>query len=233
MFGLKKCTLRLVAPAASTGMVLISLSVAISAEAQQESTQGIYTCTDARGRKLTADRPIPECTDREQKMLNPSGTVKARVGPNLTQQERADLEAKNKLDQEERARLNEEKRRERALLIRYPNTSVHDKERAEALGQIGVIRQAALHRTQELLRQRTEIDKEMEFYKKDPSKTPPSLRHQVEDMVQSLAVQARFIADQDAEFKRVNSRFDEELIRLKQLWALQSPGASSAASPNR
>ena len=216
-----------------TGLVLISLSAAISAQAQQESTQGIYTCTDARGRKLTADRPIPECTDREQKMLNPSGTVKARVGPNLTQQERADLEAKNKLDQEERARLNEEKRRERALLTRYPNKNVHDKERAEALGQIGVIRQAALNRTQELLRQRTEIDKEMEFYKKDPSKAPLSLRHQVDDMVQSLAVQAHFIVDQDAEFKRVNSRFDEELVRLKQLWALQPPGSSAAASKNR
>lgn len=233
MAGLNKCALRHVASATHTIVVLLGMSATHYAQAQQESTQGIYTCTDARGRKLTADRPIPECTDREQKMLNPSGTVKARVGPNLTQQERADLEVKNKLEQEERARLNEEKRRERALLTRYPNKSVHDKERAEALGQIGVIRQAALNRTQELLRQRTEIDKEMEFYKKDPSKAPSSLRHQVEDMVQSLAVQARFIADQDAEFKRVNSRFDEELIRLKQLWALQSPGASTAASKNR
>jgi hypothetical protein len=38
-------------------------------------------------------------------------------------------------------------------------------------------------------------------------------------------VQSRFIADQDAEIKRVNDRFDEELQRLKQLWAQQSPVA--------
>ena len=28
---------------------------------------GVYTCVDAKGRRLTADRPIPECTDREQR----------------------------------------------------------------------------------------------------------------------------------------------------------------------
>lgn len=233
MCGLSPCTLRHLVSVARPSLMLVSLVAALSAQAQQEPSQGIYTCTDARGRKLTADRPIPDCTDREQKLLNPSGTVKARLGPSLTQQERADLEAKLKLELEERARLTEEKRRERALLIRYPNKSVHDKERAEALAQIGVIRQAALTRTQELLRQRIEIDREMEFYKKDPSKAPLSLRRQVDDMAQSLAVQARFVTDQEAEFKRVSSRFDAELIRLKQLWALQSPGAPTATSKNR
>ena len=71
----------------------------ISAWAQQPPvTGGVYTCTDAKGRKLTADRPIAECTDREQKILNPSGTVKAKVGPSLTAQEKADLELKDKRD---------------------------------------------------------------------------------------------------------------------------------------
>ncbi len=212
--------------AARLGLVFTSLWVG-AVLAQQETTQGIYTCTDARGRTLTAERPIPECLDREQKVLNPSGSLKARVGPTLTLQERAELDAKNKADQDERARLNEEKRRERALLIRYPNKLVHDKERAEALAQIGVMRQAALTRTQELLRQRADIDKEMEFYQKDPSKAPPSLRRQEDEMTQSLAVQGRFIAVQDTEFKRVNARFEEELARLKPLWALQAPGSTA------
>ena len=186
---------------------------------QVPTTQGIYTCTDARGRKLNSDRPIAECNDREQKVLNPSGTVRAKVGPTLTAQERVALEAKEKAALEERSRINEEKRRDRALLTRYPNQAVHDKERAEALAQIGVVRQAAQQRVKELQRQRTAIADEMEFYKKDPSKAPPSLRHQIDDVAQSLAIQVRFIADQDAELKRVNARFDEELARLKQLWA--------------
>jgi hypothetical protein len=201
------------------GLLALGLCSASLAGAQQTVAQGIYTCIDAKGRKLTADRPIPECADREQKVLNPSGTVKTRVGPTLTARERAEQEAAQKAEQEERARANEEKRRERALMIRYPNKTVHDRERAEALAQIGVVRQAAVTRIDELKRQRAGIDTEMEFYKKDPGKAPPALRRQIEEVANSLAVQDRFIADQDAELKRVNARFDEELVRLKQLWA--------------
>lgn len=206
------------------GVLLASLSNMTVALAQQTTTtQGIYTCTDARGRNLTSDRPIAECNDREQKVLNPSGTVKTKVGPALTPQERTALETRDKTKQEELARINEEKRRDRALLIRYANRTVHDKERATALAQIGVVRQAAVNRVEELLRQRTAINQEMEFYKKDPGKAPPSVRRQVDEVAQGLAIQMRFIADQDAELKRVNLRFDEELVRLKQLWTLQSP----------
>ncbi len=199
----------------------------LTAAQSQQTVSGIYTCTDARGRKLTSDRPIPECIDREQKVLNPSGTVKSKVGPTLTAQERVELDAKEKAELEERARQSEEKRRDRALQIRYPTRAVHDKERAEALAQIRVVRQASVNRLQELLRQRAVIDTEMEFYKKDPNKAPPSVRRLMDEVNHSMAVQERFIADQDGEVQRVNARFDEELLRLKQLWALQSPAAAA------
>lgn len=201
------------------GTLVLGLCSATLAGAQPTVTQGIYTCTDAKGRKLTADRPIPECADREQKVLNPSGTVKARVGPTLTARERAEQEAAQKAEQEERARLNEERRRDRALMTRYPNMAVHNIERAKALAQIGVVRQAAVNRVNELVRQRAGINTEMEFYAKDPSKAPPSLRRQIDEVTQSLAIQDRFITEQDAELKRVNARFNDELERLKQLWA--------------
>jgi hypothetical protein len=180
--------------------------------------QGVYTCVDGKGRKLTSDRPIPECTDREQKVLNPSGTVKQTVGPTLTAQERAQLEQKEKMELEERNRIAEERRRDKALLTRYPNKAVHDQEREEALAQIGVVKQAAINRINELTAQREKLNAEMEFYKKDPTKAPAYLRRQVEDNAQSTAVQKRFILEQDDESKRVNQRFDDELVRLRQLW---------------
>jgi hypothetical protein len=186
---------------------------------------GVYTCIDAKGRKLTADRPIPECTDREQKVLNPSGTVRAKVGPTLTAQEKAELEQKEKLAQEELGRVAEEKRRDRALLTRYPSKAVHDQERADALAQIAVVTKAASTRLEELVRQRVAIDGEMEFYKKDPSKAPAYLRRQFDENTQSQAVQKRFIGEQEAEAKRVNARFDDELVRLRQLWAQLGPAA--------
>lgn len=208
---------------ASQGVLLLgTVGTVAPAMAQSPPIQGIYTCTDAQGRKLTSDRPISACNDREQVILNPSGTVKSRIAPALTAQERAELEAKRKVELEERARQNEEKRRDKALLIRYPNQSVHDKERQEALTQVGVVRHAVESRMEELLRQQAALNTEFEFYVKDPSKAPPSLRRQSEDLSQSLIVQRRFVSDLDAETRRINARFDEELVRLKQLWTLHS-----------
>lgn len=200
-------------------VVLACAGAAGSAWAQSSAPiSGVYTCVDAKGRKLTADRPIAECTDREQQVLNPSGTVKTKVGPTLTALERTAQEQKAKREAEEQARVGDEKRRDRALLIRYPNKGVHDQERAEALAQIAVVIKAASNRSDELARQRVAIDSEMEFYKKDPSKAPAYLRRQLEENIQSQAVQKRFIAEQEAETRRVNARFDDEMVRLRQLW---------------
>jgi len=199
-------------------LIMLLGSAPVQLLAQSEQPAGIYTCVDAKGRKLTSDRPIAECTDREQKVLNPSGTVRTIVGPTLTGPERAALEKKQRREAEERARQAEEKRRERALLTRYPNRAAHDKDRAEALAQIATVRQAALVRVADLERQRKELDTELEFYANDLAKAPPSLRRLVEENNQSMDVQQRFIAAQEVETQRVNTRFDEELLRLQPLW---------------
>lgn len=206
------------------GAITVAASGMVWAQAQP-LPGGVYTCVDAKGRKLTADRPIVDCIDREQKVLNPSGTVRAKVGPSLTAQEKLDLEQKEKREAEERGRLAEEKRRDRALLTRYPSKGVHDQERAEALAQIEAVAKAATTRLNELVRQRVAIDEEMEFYKKDPNKAPAYVRRQQEENAQSQSVQKRFIAEQDAEARRLNARFDDELVRLRQLWALTAPAS--------
>lgn len=182
----------------------------------------IYTCIDASGRKLTSDRPIAACRDREQKILNPSGTVRARVGPTLTAKELAQQEAKTRAERVERARLEEEKRQDRALLIRYPNQAAHDKERAEALDNIRRVRQTALARSSDLLAQRDKLAEEMAFYVKDPTKAPPQLQHQHREVNQALEVQGRLLADLDTQVTRVNERFDTELKRLQPLWRMAS-----------
>jgi hypothetical protein len=188
---------------------------------------GIYTCVDAKGRKLTSDRPIAECTDREQRELSNSGTTKRVVGPTLTARERAALEEKQKLESERQARVAEEKRRDRALISRYPNQAAHDKERGDALAQIEEVIRAANKRISELGEDRKTLDVEMEFYKKDPSKAPFQLKRRLDENDKSVQVQKRFIGDQGDEKKRVNTRFNEELFRLKQLWALAEPGANA------
>jgi Domain of unknown function (DUF4124) len=180
----------------------------------------IYTCVDAKGRKLTSDRPIADCADRDQKELNTNATVKRIVKPVMTAEEQRAFDDRQRVEVEERARLLEEKRKDRALLTRYPNRVSHDKERVEALAQVDAVMKAAIKRIGELAAQRKTVEVELEFYKKDMSKVPLSLKRQLEDNDNSIAVQKRFIVDQESEKKRTNSRFDEELEKLKTLWLL-------------
>lgn len=194
------------------GSALLGLQAEVAA-------QSIYRCTDSRGNKLTSDRPIAECLDREQNELNPSGTVKRNVGPSLTSSERERIEAQQKKDAEDKARVNEERRRNRALLMRYKDQAAHDRERADALKQVDEVIAAADKRLAELDKQSEGINAELEFYKNDTTKAPPKLRRQIAEHDDSVRAQQRFIADQTMEKKRVNDRFDEELARLKPLWS--------------
>jgi Domain of unknown function (DUF4124) len=195
--------------------------------------QGIYTCTDAKGRRLTSDRPIPECLDREQKELSSSGTVKRTVQPTPTALERAEIEEQDKRKAEAAARVAEDKRRERALLSRYPNRAAHDKERTDSLAQVDSVIVVGEKRMSDLVAQRRKMDVELEFFRKDMSKMPPALKRQLDDVEQSIVAQKRFLANQDMEKKRINMRFDTDLIKLQELWAQQAahPSGAVAARP--
>jgi hypothetical protein len=110
------------------------------------SANSIYTCVDASGRRLTSDRPILECIDREQRELTPSGTVRRIVAPSYTAQERAAMEAKALKEAEEQHRLADERQRLRALATRFPDQASFDRERAAAIATVEeVIATAAFH----------------------------------------------------------------------------------------
>ena len=196
-----------------------ALAVLASAAAQP----GIYSCVDASGRTLTADRPIAECTDRMQRELSSTGLLKRQHAPSLTAHEQAAQDEKTKQAAETRARSAEERHRDKALLLRYPAPAVHDQERAAALQQIDSVIQAAGKRQGELAEQHRTRAGELEFYAKDLSRTPASLKRRLEENSSSALAQQKFIGEQDEEKKRVNRRFDEELAKLRRLWVLGQP----------
>ena len=218
--------------------LLLSLSqgaagLALLASAAAQS--GIYSCVDATGRTLTADRPIAECTDRMQRELSSSGLLKRQHAPSLTAYEQAAQDEKIKRAAEIRARSAEERRRDKALLLRYPAPAVHDQERAAALQQIDQVIQASGKRKSELAEQHLALAGELEFYVKDLSQAPASLKRRLAENNSSTLAQQKFTSDQNEEKKRVNRRFDEELAKLRRLWVLAqppesvSPGSAKAA----
>ena len=123
------------------------------------------------------------------------------------------------------------------LTARYPDKATHDIERAAAIQMVDDVTATAEKRLVELIQQRKAFDVEMEFYKKDSSKAPMSLRRKIAENEESIAEQQRFIAGQDQEKRRVHQRFDVELAQLRKLWDAQrmpvsgATPASDAAAP--
>ncbi|WP_100412123.1 DUF4124 domain-containing protein [Acidovorax sp. 69] len=211
------------------GVLLATLGAEFAWAQPQGSGGGIYTCVDRNGRRLTADRPIQECLDREQRELGPSGIVRRQIGPSLTEQERAAQDAQRRKEAEARSREIEERRRERVLTARYPDKATHDAERAVAIQLVDDVTATAEKRIVELRQQQKAFDVEMEFYKRDPSKAPMVLRRKIAENEDSIAEQQRFIAGQDQEKRRVHQRFDTELAQLRKLWDAQRQPVSTIA----
>jgi Domain of unknown function (DUF4124) len=201
----------------------------LSCAAPSTAWAQIYTCTDASGRKLTSDRPIAECLSKDQRELNPSGTVKRVIKPALTLQEQRIAEQKLQEENKEKERAAEERRKNRALMTRYPDKAAHDKERMLALSQVDAVIQAAQKRIGELSQQHKAIQEERAAYKNNPQ--PPALLRQQEDNERSVAIQMRFVADQEADKQRINARFDEELERLLKQWSPTAPAVGKAPAP--
>jgi hypothetical protein len=212
-------------------MGVVASLVAPCAWAQQTNGGSIYTCVDRLGRRLTADRPIAECLDREQRELGPTGTVRRQIGPSLTEKERAALDVQRRKEVEERGRQQEERRRERVLTARYPDKAAHDVERAAAIQLLDDITAIAEKRMVELQLQRKALDTEMEFYQKDSAKAPMALRRKIAENDEGMAEQRRFVVNQELEKRRIHQRFDAELAQLRRLWAAQLAPAVAASDP--
>jgi len=193
------------------------------AQAMAQATGGasIYTCVDAKGRRLSSDRPIAECMDREQRELSPNGNVRRIVGPVPTAEERARDQARQQADAQRQARADEERHRDRALLSRYPNQAAHDKARENALSMVDTSIAATRKRLEGLDKQRQSINGELEFYRQDPAKTPALLKSRQNDNARQRASEQMALDDLLRERDRTNLRFDDELQHLRELWSQQ------------
>lgn len=202
--------------------VLCSMAYTAVVMAQPLPSQGIYTCTDAAGKRLTADRPIAQCADREQRVLGPTGVERSRLGPVLTEIEMAQQLEQRRQEQLLQQRALEQRRRDAVLLARYPNRALHDAARRNALLQIEELQALAHKQMLELDKDSQQLQQELDFYKQDVSKIPVRLRGALQDIGKAQKEQQALLAAQAEEAKRIHQRFDVQLERLKPLWASQS-----------
>jgi hypothetical protein len=178
----------------------------------------IYSCVDARGHRLTADRPIMECLDREQQQYGENGLVRGKLPPSMTGEERAAEEEKTRREQQALQHQAELKRRDRVLLNRYPDASSHDRERAASLAQVDGAIAAGELRTAELQKQRAALEQQARSPTRDIAKAN-GLKRALDQNAELQAELNRILTSQREERQRISVRFDEERVRLQTLWA--------------
>jgi hypothetical protein len=189
---------------------------------------GIYTCVDSNGKKLTSDRPIAACSAREQRVLNPDGSTRQILPPTLTAEERAEQEAHEREAAAQRVQQQDVIRRDRNLMLRFPNEAAHNKARAAALDDVRAAVQLSEKRLAVLAADRKPLMDEAEFYVGKP--LPHKLRQQLDANDAATEAQRALIQNQQAEIVRITALFDAELARLKKLWA-GAPAGSMGVLP--
>ena len=178
----------------------------------------IYTCTDANGKQLVSDRPISACIDREQKLLSGSAVVKKVVPPSYTMQESAAIEERKKQAEQDALKAQARERSIAMLAQRYPDSIAHQKARNEAAKEILVRIHAGNARLQTVKVERQNINKELEFYKKNPDKIPTKLREQIKTNNESETAAVRYLEQQNKELAALHKRFDNEAVLLGSAW---------------
>jgi len=210
---------------AAAGLALFAAAVSPAAAQTTNAgpSGGIYTCTDDKGQRRVSERPIAECSDREQRILNKDGSLKRTVPPTLTPDERAEREAAERKLAEERAAYNDAVRRDRNLKARFPNEATHNKAREASLEAVRVAMRASNQRLKELDTERKPLAEEAEFFR--GRTLPARLKQQLEANETSVAAQRELIQTQEAELVRVNRIYDIELEHLRKLWSGARPGS--------
>jgi hypothetical protein len=187
----------------------------------------IYSCVDAKGRRLTADRPIPECLDREQLEHGASGTVRGRLPPAMSPREQAAHEERLRQEQEERQRAAERRRQDLSLLQRFPDAASHEKSRAETLARLDAALAASGQRTQALGGERTTLEARLKAAPDAAARGQATRALEVNEAASTA--HARAHAALLEERARAVARLEEERQRLAPLWA--PPGQPAAAAP--
>lgn len=207
---MKDKTLQYIFRTVALGLFGISLSGNAAAQ--------IYSCTDAQGRRITSDRPIAACLDREQKQLGSSGVVRRVIPPSYTAAELKEQEHRQRQAQAQAAQKRAQEKALAALVQRYPTSESHQKERLREAATIEARIRNGYKRVQDLKKQQDGLDKEFAFYAKNPKNTPRVLRIRKNALKKNSNEIHQYIAEQSEELEKLHKHFDQERKTLMPFW---------------
>ena len=200
-----------------TDVLLAAGVVALLSAFPAVAQTSLYSCTTASGKNITADLPPPDCYNRPIKELRPDGSTRRVIEPPLSPEQRAarETEERRKLDEEEKRRT--QMRRDLALLETYGSEQDIEDARVRAVATREAVIERAHKRMDDLKGERKKLDDEKEFFTK--REMPEKLKRSFAGNAEAMQQQQKVIADAEAEKERVNSRFETERARFRQLVA--------------
>jgi len=212
---------------APPALLLLALAALIAtgpppARAAESERPHIYRC-DIDGKKVTRDRPIAECANRVQYLLNNDGSVNREVPPSLTVEEREKKEQADLAEEYRQAQVKQVIRADRGLKLLYPNETAHKKARDKALDETRASVKSLEASIELLVAERKKLLDEAEFYLNKP--LPTKLKTSLEANEVTLKAKRELVEKQQSEVVRINNNFDIELARLRKLWDGAPPGS--------
>jgi len=199
--------------------------------AQSAALADVYTCTTASGHKLTADRPIAECADREQRQLETTSGLVKIIPPRKTEAERIAAAEAVRKQAREKEEQEMQQRNDQQLLVRYPDDATLEEKRSYMLGEVKKRWAPTLSEEADLEQRRAALQTKA-VAQKAAGKSADLDDVKAAAQIERRMLQLRPMLDKaSAETAQVNAHMDADLKRLHELRAplTAAPGASAAA----
>ena len=204
------------------------------------SAAAVYKCVDEKGVTRIGDTPPDQCANVPMYEVSTSGTVLRKIEPSLTpDQVKARADEVEKKKEAEKA-LNEQKRKDLALLATYSTDTEFDTVRDRTIEPINGRIRSANDRLAAIDKRQKELDDEMEFYKAGKSKgkdkdgkaraapeAPAMLVGELARLKHERETINRALAGYDKEIAGIKAKFDVD----KKRWIALKSGAPSNPLP--
>lgn len=195
-----------------SGWVFLSLLIAHGATQAQ-----IFTCKDASGRTITADRPMPECANRPMRELSKSGVVVREIQAPLTPEQKRELQLLAEQRKAEEAALEAQRKSDLLLRSRYHSENDIDHARKRALG---VLEEQAKNDAAMLAvaeKNLKSVNTELEMHRKKNPVLPPVAQRRLDEANEAVVKAQKVKSEREAEMQLTNVKFDETLKRYREL----------------
>jgi hypothetical protein len=181
--------------------------------------QKIYVCKDSKGKTLTSDRPIAECGDSVVREMDTSGITRREIPPPPTAEQKKRLREEEEKKKVDAARAAEQRQNDRALLARFRMEEEITIARQRNTGQAREQLQLARAGYNQLELRRMAMQEELEKTRSAKKTPPASLLQNLAESDRQLTVEARKIAQQEAEVDEIDMRYEAMLRRYRELTA--------------